>query len=347
MHGLGIVSQFSENLTYRKVKVIPSRGRSIASFADGMHFSGCKGQVLVENCHFRGLHDDPMNVHGTYLQIRKIHSPTQLTVRFMHGQTYGFPAFYENDTIAFVTSAGIQQKGISTIKKARLTSEREMEVELSDPLPKGIAVGDALENLTWTPALTVRNNRFEGTNTRGMLVSTPRKVVIENNTFYRTGMYGILIATDARSWFESGAVKDVLIRNNIFEDCSYNLNNDNYAIAIMPENHIIVDKHWVDRNIKIENNTIKTFSGQMIKAKSVNGLSIKENKIVTSSFKISDNENTKNKNGTFLLNNCTNVIIKDNVTDNYPLPVTVMYSNMKKQEIKTDIKILNLLPTKE
>jgi polygalacturonase len=347
MHGLGIVSQFSENLEYRKVKVIPSRGRSIASFADGMHFSGCKGQVLIEDCHFRGLHDDPMNVHGTYLQIRKIHSPTQVTVRFMHGQTYGFPAFYENDTIAFVAVAAIQQKGISAIRKARLTSEREMELELSDPLPKGIGIGDALENLTWTPALTVRGNRFEGTNTRGILVSTPGKVVIENNTFYRTGMYGILIATDANSWFESGAVKDVLIRNNIFEDCGYNLNNDNYAIAIMPGNHVMADKHWVNRNIRIENNIIKTFSGQIIKAKSVNGLTVKENKIQTSSFKTSDNESNTDRNGTFLLNNCTNVIIKDNDTANYPLPVTVMYSNMKKQEIKTDRKTLNLIPARD
>jgi hypothetical protein len=42
MHGLGIISQFSENLIYKKVNIVPPRGRTIAAFADGMHFSGCK-----------------------------------------------------------------------------------------------------------------------------------------------------------------------------------------------------------------------------------------------------------------------------------------------------------------
>ena len=339
MHGLGIISQFSENLTYQKVKVVPSRGRTVASFADGMHFSGCKGQILVEDCHFKGLHDDPINVHGTYLQIKKIHSPTQVTVRFMHGQSYGFPAFYENDTIAYVTAAAFQKKGLATIKKAELISEKEMIVDLSAPLPKGIGIGDALENLTWTPALTIRNTRFESTSTRGLLVTTPRKVIVENNVFYRTGMHGILIAADVNSWFESGAVNDVLIRNNIFEDCGANQKNHSYTIAIEPENKEIVNKHWVHRNIRIENNTIKPYSGQIIKAKSVEGLTITGNTILPSSFKSSNNES----NGLVNLDNCENVIIKDNDISNYSLPVKIVYSNMKRASIKTDIKLLNPL----
>jgi polygalacturonase len=77
MHGLGILSQFSENLTLRHISVKPQANshRIIAAFADCFHFSGCKGLVKIENCETSGAHDDPINVHGTHLQITKIIAP--------------------------------------------------------------------------------------------------------------------------------------------------------------------------------------------------------------------------------------------------------------------------------
>ncbi|WP_090332000.1 hypothetical protein [Dyadobacter koreensis] len=73
MHGLGIVSQFTENITMRRVACVPREEtkRIIASSADFMHFSGCKGQITIEDCKFSGAHDDPINTHGTNLQIVK------------------------------------------------------------------------------------------------------------------------------------------------------------------------------------------------------------------------------------------------------------------------------------
>ncbi|NDW17621.1 right-handed parallel beta-helix repeat-containing protein [Dysgonomonas sp. 216] len=163
MHGLGIVSQFSENLNYEKVHIVPSRGRTIAAFADGMHFSGCKGHVEIEDCNFKGLHDDPINVHGTYLRIEKIHSPNVVTMRFMHGQTYGMDAFFKNDTVAFIQSETLRKIGFSTVEETERISDRQIKVQLSKPLPKGIQEGDCLENLTWTPSLHISGCRMEMT----------------------------------------------------------------------------------------------------------------------------------------------------------------------------------------
>ena len=46
MHGLGIVSQYATNVTMTRVNCVPNeeRGRLLASSADFMHFSGCKGK---------------------------------------------------------------------------------------------------------------------------------------------------------------------------------------------------------------------------------------------------------------------------------------------------------------
>ena len=155
-----------------------------------------------------------------------------------------------------------------------------MIIELTRPIPRGMLKGDCLENLSWNPSLTVRNCRFESVNTRGLLVTTRGKVLIEGNTFYRTGMNAILIADDAMSWYESGPVEDVVIRGNEFVECAYNSTPNNYAIAIAPENHILVKDYYVHHNIRIENNIFKVYDAPLMTARSVDGLTFKNNKII-------------------------------------------------------------------
>ena len=338
MHGLGIIAQFSENLSYKQVLVEPSRGRSIAAFADGMHFSGCKGDILLDGCRLRGLHDDPVNVHGTFLKIMEIQAPDKIRVRFMHGQTYGMEAFFAGDTVAFVYSSTIKPKGSGIVKHAKLVSEREMEIELQQAMPKDVVVGDCLENMTWYPSLTVRNCRFESTNTRGLLVTTSKKVVIENNHFYRTGMYAIQIACDAGSWYESGSVRDVLIRNNLFEDCAYNFHDDSYAIALVPENHEIAPGHWVHCNIRIEQNTFKNGDGLMLRAKSTKGILFVDNKLELTSFQ--HGNSGKDLLPSFKLDNCTKVNIRKNV---FPYTPMIETKNMSKKDLTSQPRLHNSL----
>ena len=92
----------------------------------------------------------------------------------------------------------------------------------------------------------------------GLLVSTPGKVVIEGNHFESSGS-AILIAGDANNWYDSGAVKDVLIRNNVFAaPCLTSLYQFSEAvIGIYPE---IPDPEASEakfhRNIEIGGNSI-------------------------------------------------------------------------------------------
>jgi hypothetical protein len=74
MHGLGIVSQYSENITMSNIECTPREGsgRILASSADFLHFSGCSGKVSVLNSKFSGAQDDCINVHGTNLRIVEV-----------------------------------------------------------------------------------------------------------------------------------------------------------------------------------------------------------------------------------------------------------------------------------
>ncbi|MHA4811323.1 alpha-1,3-galactosidase-related protein [Flavitalea flava] len=285
MHGLGIVSQYSENLTMDSVAVEPGKGsgRWIASFADGMHFSGCKGQISLTHCRFNGLHDDAVNVHGTHLQIVKKVADHALILRFMHPQTYGFMAFFQKDSVTFVHPSTLGIFAVGQVNTARRLSDREILVTMQEPVPGSVKVGDVIENTTWTPHLTIRNCLFTGTNTRGLLVTTRRKVVIEDNDFIRLGMQAILIADDALSWYESGPVDDMLIRHNRFRECGHNSLPENYTIAIAPENHELTPSP-VHRNIRIMDNLFYCYSAPVLTAHSVDGLTFSGNTITYSRF---------------------------------------------------------------
>lgn len=332
MHGLGIVSQFSENISLFKVIVAPreNSGRIIASFADCFHFSGCKGLVKIDSCFTSGSHDDPVNVHGTHLQIMAA-DVGKIKVRFMHHQTYGFEAFFAGDSIAFINPKTLMPMGTAKLKTAKLINKREMELEVEGSLPSFAQAGLVIENLTWTPEVIVRNSRFERTNTRGLLLTTRRKVVIENNVFYRTGMFPILIADDASSWFESGAVRDVLIRNNTFQECGFNSGSG--AINIAPENHELKEGNMVHRNIRIKDNTFILYNDGVLNARSVDGLVFTGNKILRTSLLP-----TKTVRPVINLTASTNVLIKKNKFDSSELPV-VKTSKMTKRDIKVDLNI--------
>ena len=282
MHGLGIVSQYSENLRFMGVHIAPrpGSGRVISAFADCFHFSGCKGSILLDSCWTKGSHDDPVNIHGTHLRIVSLSGGGVLRVRFMHPQTWGFKAFYPGDSIAYVNPQTLLPIGYGIVRSVRMINRREIQLRVAVVPPASAGVGDCVENISWTPEVTIRHCRFERTNTRGVLVTTRRKVLIEDNTFYHTGMYAILIADDALSWYESGAVRDVTIRGNRFIGCGYNSAPDDYVIAISPENRKIVTGGFVHHNIRIEDNEFDTRDGLLLTARSVEGLTFLRNRVV-------------------------------------------------------------------
>jgi len=270
---MGLVSQFSENLTYDSVSIAPdsTSGRTTAAWADCLHISGCKGKVLVKDCIFRGAHDDAINIHGTYLQVVEKISDRQLKVRFMHKQTYGFMAFNPGDTIDFVNRESYKSYGLNKVKDAVLLNPKEMILTLEESAPPELQIEDVIENVTWTPEVEIRGCSVSRIPTRGFLLSTRRRVVVEDNEFLATHMSAILMANDATKWYESGYVRDMTIRNNKFFRCG------EPVIRIHPENSIA--NNAVHQNILIENNEFVLRNELIVKAKSVRNLNVTGNLI--------------------------------------------------------------------
>ena len=271
--GLGVLCQYTENLSFNHVDVAPEpmTDRVFAGHDDGFHFSNCKGHIAIDNCHFEGLMDDPINIHGTSVQVIEKLSPTKLKCRFMHNQSVGMRFGDSGDTLSYLDHESMISRGKGKIVGVKHLTAEDFTVDVTEPVPNSLNVGDALENLTWTPSATIRNTEFGCVRARGLLVSTPRKVLIEGCVFRSSGA-AILISGDANGWFESGAVNDVTIRHNRFENC----NTSGYqfgdaVISIHPE----IPKPSTTpfhHGITIEGNTFYAFDAPLVWALSVGNL---------------------------------------------------------------------------
>lgn len=224
MHGMGIVSQFSRDITLRRLTVAPraESGRTAAAWADILHFSGCAGHIRVEDSLLSCANDDAINVHGTHLQVVRKKDDTHAVVRFMHPQTWGFPAFFAGDEVQFTAADTMRSLGCAVVTDARMLGNgREMTLAFDRPLPADVRLGqDVVENISYTPAVSVDNCTVRLITTRGFLLTTRRPVRITKTVFDRTGMPALLMENDAEFWFESGPVKDMVVSGCTFIRCA-------------------------------------------------------------------------------------------------------------------------------
>lgn len=281
--GLGVLSQYSKDISFDDVHMIPNarKGRVFSGHDDGFHFMGCSGLLKIENCSWAGLMDDPINIHGTCSRITEVLSPTRIKCRFMQGMSEGMEWGRPGEKVGFIENNTMRTVATGVMTKFEPLNKADFIVELSSPLPEGVVAGYALENLTCTADAEIRHNHFGSCRARGLLVSTPGKVVIEDNVFESSGS-AILIAGDANAWYESGAVKDVLIRHNEFH---YPCNSSIYqfceaVISIDPEIPAPDKRYPYHRNIRVEENTFHLFDYPILFARSVDGLSFTGNLLI-------------------------------------------------------------------
>ena len=296
MHGLGIVGQYSENLTFTRLECAPREetGRTVASFADFVQISGCRGDVVITDSHFSGSHDDTFNIHGTHLRIVEVNEAEQkIKVRFMHSQSWGFQAFEAGDEIEFINGSTLIPYQRNAVKSYTRLNDTDIELTLEDPLPAGIQQNyDAVENITYTPNVTIKNNLSEYVPTRGVLCTTRGKVVIEGNTFKKQGMASILLEDDARGWFESGLIRDMTIKDNTFIDCAAPQIHSN------PQTAVLDPEQTVHSNITVTGNT---FTGQAVNISAIS----------TKNFTVTDNQFPE-AGGSISLNSCNGFEISGN-----------------------------------
>lgn len=292
--GMGLIAQMSKNIYLDGFQVC-LRGdddkRFFTTQADATHFSACKGVIISKNGLYEGMADDAINVHGTYLRVIKRVDDHTLHGRYMHSQAWGFKWAEAGDSVQFVNSDRMELvdqsintiQSIKAIDKATEFGAKEFEIRFTEALPPEIVerAKYGIENLSWTPRIVFANNIIRNNRARGSLFSTPKRVVCENNLFDHTHGTAILLCGDCNGWFETGACKDVLIKNNRFVNgltAYYQFTNA--SISIYPEiPQLEAQEKYFHSGIVIEDNHFEMFDQPILYAKSTDGLIFRNNTI--------------------------------------------------------------------
>lgn len=283
---MGIIAQRCEDLTLKNfnIKLREGTNRVFSTHADATHFVACKGLIKIEDSLFENQLDDAINVHGVYTRVHEILSEDTILADLAHEQQKGNETVRVGEKVAFINNGTLLTYAYNKVKAVDYINKDFMIIKFEDNIPKDISVDHVLENIDCIADLEVRNCTARSNRARGFLITTAGKIIIENNTFSIPGA-AIKISGDSNSWYESGAVRNVTIKNNTFIDCNYCEGAWGRAVIdIDPEvEEYDINKGYYHENIAIENNLFKTFNTGIVFGRSVNGLKVKSNKIVRTS----------------------------------------------------------------
>ncbi len=298
LNGGIIIGNRCTNATLQNVTVKPESEQSLMSLnADILHISALGGNLHIENCHFERPGDDCVNVHDMAYVVDSTsgNDATVLAPRFSFSSTWAQTGdaidFYDGSTFAYLGRATVTQT--------------EENTYTFDALPEGVTAGAVISNASMHPAVTIRNTTVQSNRARGFLLQT-ENVLVENCTFKDTALAAILLAPDLEHWYEMSPAKNVIIRNNTFENCG------EYASGIIQittnhDNPARTYSAYIHQGITIENNSFDSGNKYAVYGVCIDALTFL------------DNQFTNSKNQRVMLTYCKNVVLDAQTSQNSTL----------------------------
>jgi hypothetical protein len=280
--GMGFIAQYSEEIHLDRFNVIlkPGSGRYVSTTGDAVHFSNCRGRIIVENGLFENMLDDGINVHGSYLRIAAESAPDTLSLEFGHPQTFGLPFASSGDTLRFIRPKTLEPYAIAKVAEMHSLDDKHLWVRFTEALPSSVAIKDAVENLVWQPKVIYRNNHIRHNRARGALFGSQASTVVEHNFFDHLSGPALLFSGDASDWFENAPAHNVLVRHNRFLDTNMGPYGEGSILITFPVNETKSGDYFNARNIRIEDNSFEQFQHPLLYAASVDGLSFRHNRVL-------------------------------------------------------------------
>lgn len=324
--GMGLIAENSADLILDSFNITPSKGRMVSTTADATHFVGCRGKVVLKNCTFNNQLDDATNVHGTYQKVIDILGHNQIGVRMMHHQQKGFVVGQPNDTIGLVRlEKSFFPYSKVTIKNTEYINSRYQIITFNEVLPESFKVGDLIENLQGYPDLLIKNCKISNNRARGLLISNPVNTIIEDN-YFSTEMEAILIPVESGHWFESGNAANVIIRNNVFQDCQHGGHNRGVIRFVTDDDN----DNIAFKNIEISNNIFNQFDNLILQVSNADGVKFTNNKITNSGTfpRLYPN------NPVIQVNASKNIVFKNNTYSGLVSPSNIIQSDISELKFK-------------
>lgn len=309
--GMGVIGQRSRDLLIDSliIKPRPGKDRTTSVAADATHFVNCSGYLHMYNCHLASQTDDATNIHGVYYRITALESPTRMQVELGNDAQYGFDYLKPGMRIEFVHPTDLTTFAYGKVRSAQMNDMQHFTVELTKPIPESVSVKDAIAGCQEYPDVHIKGCYFGKNRARGLLLGSRGRMLLEENTFHNGGP-AILFEGDARYWFEQSGVRNVIIRNNLFDNCYYG----HWGRGIISVGSgLDAEGRKVCRynqNIRIQDNTFRLIQEPIMDLYCVKGLDFSGNRIVLS-HDYPNNIDTTQPQQLFNIKDCDDIHLQD------------------------------------
>ena len=270
--GMGVIAQRSRDIELERIHVLPAPGkdRMISITADATHFANCNGYIRLLDCTFENQKDDATNIHGLYMPVEEIIARNGVRLRWGHSGQYGVDFLRPGMRVEVVDNRSLETYARLTVEKVVRINKNRSEVTFKEPLPEAVRPGHLIADDEIRPDVLIRGCRMAGNRARGLLLGSRGKIVIEENYFHIAGA-AILFEGDGNFWFEQSGVRDVTIRNNLFENC--NFGSRGWGDACIAVGSGIPDRKAsrYHRNIRVEGNEFRVFDPRIVSLYCVDG----------------------------------------------------------------------------
>ena len=255
----------------------------MSAAADATHFVNCSGYIRMYDCRMLCQTDDATNIHGVYYRIAELAQPNRLIVELANDAQRGFDYLKKGMQIEFVCSNNLQTYAHAKIKDAHAinTELTRFEVNLENNISEDAKPMDVIAGCSEYPEVHIRGCYFGQNRARGLLLGSRAKMLIEDCTFHNGGP-ALLMEGDARYWFEQAGVRDVTIRNNLFDNCYYG----HWGTGVISVGTGLDRDKWPEcrynQNVKVLNNTFRLIQQPVMDLYCLKGLTLRGNRFIMS-----------------------------------------------------------------
>ena len=283
--------------------------------ADGIHVLGMSGSFVMKDCHFDGLGDDALNIHGKAGELKSFDPATgaaELICRNTKRRETQLPKGWAQagDTLVVYDAKTCLTKG-----RVKVVAYDGGKGRL-DAGAVDLKAGDMFANDRDFPAVLISGCSVRHTRARGILLQS-RDMLIENCRFQGLSLPGLLIAPDLRFWNEVGPTVNTEIRGCTFEKCAIIGARANRGALTVKNGHgqlIDSDPPGIHRDVRVIGNRFVGCGNCGVFISSTDGVTVKDNVFERCSSHRYDAAET-NTLYDIWLNNCSGVVTGGNRSD--------------------------------
>lgn len=203
---MGMIAGFNHNVTLRRLRFEPENGNLAIGGRDGVHLSNNSGELLVEDCVFKGLRMDPLVIRRSFGIVQEVRGPDALLI----SPGYEVPA---GDRLRFWVGEEPEDK---IVRKATRQKGGFLYV-FDGTVPAGAKVGTAVSFQTYSLTKGVIRNSVFAENFGSAIVNFEENITVEGCTFDNNS-YQVKYGPNVTS---GGFVRNNVIRNNVFLNTSW------------------------------------------------------------------------------------------------------------------------------